>query len=119
MSVVTSFPICCPNPTVPPTSAPYWNAGLAELTHVKLAACQCRILVCATHPSGELPKCASGEPLSNTYSLGNACKALFVSPSHNSCSVRDQSWMEPTQPTIPALVSPDGGAVDYRSKTCS
>ena len=40
---------------------------------------------------------------------GNACKALLVSPSHHSRSVRDQSRMEPTQPTIPALVSPDGG----------
>jgi hypothetical protein len=110
MSVVTSFPICCSHPIVPHTSSLYWNAGLAELTHVKLAACQCRILCLRTHPSGELPNCASEELLSNTYSLGNACKVLLVSPSHNSCSVRYQSRMEPTQPTIP-LVSPDGGAL--------
>jgi hypothetical protein len=110
MSVVTSFPICCSHPTVPHTSALYWNAGLDELTHVKLAVCQSGFFACAVHPSGELPKCASEELLSNTYSFGNACKAQLVSPSHNSCSVRDQSRMGAHSPTIPALVSPDGGS---------
>ena len=50
MSVVTSFPICCSHPTVPHTSALYWNVGLSELTHVKLGACQCRILCLRRSP---------------------------------------------------------------------
>jgi hypothetical protein len=50
------------------------------------------------------PKCAHEERLSNTYSLGNACEALLVSPpDEQNRSVRDQSRIGPTQP---ALVPP-------------
>src|ERR1700755_3141806 len=56
-------------------------------------------------PAGvSYPKCAHEERLSNTYSLGNACEALLVSPpDEQNRSVRDQTRCGPPKS---ALVPP-------------